>query len=290
MGKASSSKKVARAAGMGGSRSYTSRPAYGYYVGLAVLLLLGVLGVYNATQYRNDKVNSAGNTAPTVGQSPPWYQGYAVEACGKLLAYVPTNKDPYGITTKESGIITIAPTVKSAAGKNATLGKFASSIGMTLNAAQLGLPGGHLYQDGQTCEGKPGHVYVMTWSTPQEPAADGVLQNTKSADNTCIPDCNQGTLLRNNWLVTMAFLPAPPKDGTLSVMQPSATVIKNLTTLVASAANTTTTTPGGSTVPTTAPTTVPTSASSSSTTSNSHQTTTSAGSPTTTAPTTTTKK
>ncbi len=163
-----------------------------YYLGLAVLIVLGVLGVYNATHYRDAKVNSAGNTAPTVGQAPPWYQGYAVEACGKLLAYVPTNKDPYGITTKEAGIITISPTVKAAAGKNATLGKFASSIGMTLNAAQLQLPGGHLYQDGQTCEGKPGHVYVMTWSSPQEPAADGVLQNTKSADNTCVPDCNSG--------------------------------------------------------------------------------------------------
>jgi hypothetical protein len=289
MGKASSSKKVARAAGLGGSKSYASRPAYGYYLGLVVLVVLGVLGVYNATQYRDAKVNSAGNTAPTVGQTPPWYQGYAVEACGKLLAYVPTNKNPYGITTKEPGIITISPTVKSAAGSNATLGKFASSIGMTLNAAQLQLPGGHLYQDGQTCEGKPGHVYVMTWSSPQEPASDGVLQNKKSADNTCIPDCNSGAMLRNDWLVTMAFLPAPPKDQTLSVMQPSSAVISRLTTLVAAAANNTTTTGAGSTVPTTAPTTVPTSAPSSSTTSKSH-TTTSAGTTSTTAPTTTTAK
>ena len=285
MGKASSSKKVARAAGLGGSRSFASRPAYGYYLGLVVLIVLGVLGVYNATQYRDNKVNSAGNTAPTVGQTPPWYQGYAVEACGKLLAYVPTNKDPYGITTKEPGIITISPTVKSAAGQNATLGKFATSIGMTLNAAQLQLPGGHLYQDGQTCEGKPGHVYVMTWSSPQEPASDGVLQNKKSADNTCIPDCNSGTLLRNDWLVTMAFLPAPPNNGTLSVLQPSSSVISRLTTLVASAASETTTTgSAGATVPTTAPTTVPP------TTSKSHTTTTSAGTTSTSAPTSTTAK
>jgi hypothetical protein len=284
MGKASSSKKVARAAGMGGSRSFTSRPAYGYYLGLGVLLVLGVLGVYNATQYRNDQVNSAGNTAPTVGQAPPWYQGYAVEACGKLLAYVPTNKDPYGITTKESGIISIVPTVKSAAGKNATLGKFASSIGMTLNAAQLQLPGGHLYQDGQTCEGKPGHVYVMTWSSPQEPAADGTLQNAKSADNTCVPDCNSGALLRNDWLVTMAFLPAPPTNGTLSVLQPPSSVISRLTSLVASSANETTTSGSGTTVPATVPTTAPTTTSKS-------QTTTSAGTTSTTsAPTSTTAK
>jgi hypothetical protein len=282
MGKASSSKKVARAAGLGGNRAYGARPAYGYYLGLVVLIVLGVLGVYNATQYRDNKVNEAGNTAPTVGQSPPWYQGYAVEACGKLLAYVPTNKDPYGITTKEDGIITISPTVKSAAGQNATLGKFASAIGMTLNAAQLQLPGGHLYQDGQTCEGKPGHVYVMTWSSPQEPASDGVLQTKKSSDNTCTPDCNQGTLLRNNWLVTMAFLPAPPSGQTLSVLQPPASVISRLTTTIAAAA--TSTSSPAATVPTTAHST-----GSSSTTSKSH-TTTSSGTTSTTAHTTTTTK
>jgi hypothetical protein len=290
MGKASSSKKVARAAGLGGGRTY-GRPNYTYYLGLAVLIVLGFLGVYNATQYRDTQVNAAGTSAPTVGQSPPWYQGYAVEACGKLLAYVPTNKDPYGITTKQAGIITISPTVKAAAGHNATLGKFASSIGMTLNAAQLQLPGGHLYQDGQTCNGKPGHVYVMTWSTPQEPAADGVLQNSKSADNSCNPDCNSGALLRNNWLVTMAFLPAPAKDQTLTVLQPPASVISKLTTLVAAAANTTTTA-AGATVPTTSPATAPTTAptgASSSTTAKSN-TTTSAGTTSTTAPTTTTTK
>jgi hypothetical protein len=283
MGKASSSKKVARAAGLGGSRSYGARPAYGYYLGLVVLVVLGVLGVYNATQYRDNKVNQAGNTAPTVGQSPPWYQGYAVEACGKLLDYVPVNKNPYGITTKEDGIITISPTVKSAAGQNATLGKFASSIGMTLNAAQLQLPGGHLYQDGQTCEGKPGHVYVMTWSSPQEPASDGVLQNKKSSENTCVPDCNSGALLRNNWLVTMAFLPAPTAGSTLSVLQPSASVISTLTRTIAAAANTTTSSPAA-TVPTTAH-----SSGSTATTARSH-TTTSAGTTSTTAHTTTTKK
>jgi hypothetical protein len=253
MGKASSSKKVDRAAGLGGGRAYGGRPPYFYYFGLVLLVVLGLVGVYNATQYRDNKVNEQGNVAPTVGQTPPWFQGYAVEACGKLLPPIQTNKDPYGITTKTNGIISISPTVKSAAGKNAILGKFAQAVGMTLNAAQLQVPGGHLYQDGQTCEGKPGHVYVMTWSSPQEPASDGVLQTQKSTANPCNPDCNSGLLLANNQLVTMAFLPAPAKGQTLSVLQPPSSVITKLTTLVASAANTTTTTPGATVPPTTAP-------------------------------------
>jgi hypothetical protein len=283
MGKASSSKKVARAAGLGGGRAYGGRPPYLYYFGLVLLFVLGFVGVYNATQYRDNKVNEQGNVAPTVGQSPPWFEGYAVEACGKMLPLIETNRDPYGITTKVKGIISVSPTIKAAAGKNATLGKFAQAVGMTLNAAQLQLPGGHLYQDGQNCEGKPGHVYVMTWSSPQEPASDGVLQTQKSTSNPCNPDCNSGLLLANNELVTMAFLPAPPKGQTLSVRQPSEATISKLTTMVASAANTTTTTPAATVPSTTAPHTTTTKPSHTKTSSTSHTTTSTGATTSTTA-------
>ena len=104
---------------------------------------------------------------------------------------------------------------------------------MTLNAGELQVPGSHLYTNGDTCEGKPGHVYVMTWSSPQEPAADGVLQNGQSSgQDTCNPDCDEGVLLENDQLVTIAFLPAAPNNGTLSVLQPSSSVVSRLTTLV----------------------------------------------------------
>ena len=35
---------------------------------------------------------------------------------------------------------------------------------MKLNAAELQLPGGKLYLDGDTCQGKPGHVYVKEFA------------------------------------------------------------------------------------------------------------------------------
>ncbi len=106
----------------------------------------------------------------------PWFEGYAIDACGKLLPPIKTNKDPYGITTHGDGVIYINPTTKSAAGKNATLGKFASAVGMLLNASELEVPGGRLYQTGDTCEGKPGEVFVETWGSPAEPVQDGYLQ------------------------------------------------------------------------------------------------------------------
>jgi hypothetical protein len=251
MGKASSAKKVARAAGMGGSRAYGARPPYMYYFAVVVLVLLGVIGVWNSREYANNKVNQQGNGAPKVGQSPPWYEGFAVDVCGKLLPPIKTDRDPYGITTNGEGIITISPTVKSAAGHNATLGKFATSIGLLLNASELQVPGGKLYQAGDTCEGKSGSVYVMVWTSPQAPQSDGILQTKKVANmDTCNPDCNSGVLLKNNELVTVAFLPTAKKGETPDVLQPPPSVISKLTSLVASAATTT--------VPTTAPVTTTT--------------------------------
>ena len=260
MGKASSSKKVARAAGLGGGRAYAKRPAWGYYFGVAVLLVLGVLGVYNSREYRDAAINKQGSTAPTVHQKPPWYEGYAIDECGKILPPIKTSKDPYGITTKD-GVISVSPTVKAAAGSNATLGKFASSIGMQLNAGEIETPGGRLWQDGATCEGKAGHVYVMTWASPAELPQNGVLQNAKGVpskagvpnasglEDTCDPDCDSGVLLENDQLVTIAFLPAPKKGSTPNIPQPSAAIVSTLNGQVSTGGTTTT---AAAVVPTTA--------------------------------------
>lgn len=284
MGKASSAKKVARAAGLGGTRAYASRPAYGYYLSVAILLILGVVGVYNSREYLDGKTNAAGKFAPKVHQSPPWYEGFAIDECGKVLANIKTTKNPYGLTTHGDGVITISPTELSAAGHNATLGKFASAIGLKLNAGELQVPGGKLYSDGQTCEGKAGHVYVDVWTSPAAPQSDGTVQTKKNSLDTCSPDCDSGVLLKNDQLLTVAFLPAgPDNQPPTNIPLPPKSVISNLNNLLSSSGSTTTTSsPTSSTAPTTTTATGKTS-----TTKASGKTST----PTTTAkPTTTTSK
>jgi hypothetical protein len=130
---------------------------------------------------------------------------------------------------------------------------------MTLNASEVEVPGGKLYQAGETCEGKPGSVYVMVWTSPAAPQSDGVLQTKKEIDvakgyeDTCNPDCNSGVLLENDQLVTVAFL---QKGATPNVLQPPQSVISALTKQVAAAATTTLPTTATST-PTTATTAKP---------------------------------
>lgn len=260
MGKASSSKKVARAAGIGGGRIHRRQTPWAYFGIIVLIVVLGVVGTVASRDRRNGQINNAGNTAPTVGTT--WHEGYGVYICGKFLPAVSVKApDPEGITTRTAGIITIAPTVKAAAGKNATLGKFASAVGMTLNAAALQVPGGHLYQDGNTCEGKPGHVYVKQFAGPSDTI--GQLFNGGKGQ---LPKLNPAQVpLQDNYMLTIAFVPA---SQATSIPPPPKSVISSLQTFMAqqSASSSTTpslapqtTQPPATTTPTTKPTTSTTS-------------------------------
>jgi hypothetical protein len=225
MGKASSNKKVARAAGTGGGRTHRARTPWTYFGAVALVVLLGVLGTWASRDRRLAQINNRGSVQPTVGTV--WNEGYAVYECGKFVPAIAHARDPYGITTGNGdGIIHIHPTVKSAAGKNATLGKFASAVGMTLNAGALKVPGGKLHLDGDSCEGHPGHVYVKQFNDTGD--SIGALQNVDP----------RNVLLQDQSMVTIAFVPSGDKNA---IPAPPTYVINNLNKLAASSTSSTTT-------------------------------------------------
>jgi hypothetical protein len=236
MGKASSSKKVARAAGTGGGRTHRSRTPWTYYSVILIVVILGVVGTVVSRDRRLSEINNQGAAPPTVGTV--WNEGYAVDECGKFAPAITHAKDPEGITTGAGdGIIHIHPTVKASAGKNATLGKFADAAGMKLNAATLQLPGGKLYQDGDKCDGKASHVYVKEFAFAGDKT--GTLQNVDPRD----------VLLQDQSLLTIAFVPASEMNG---IPPPPAYVNTNLNKLAATSPSPTTTVPGSTaTTPTT---------------------------------------
>ncbi|MHB1533555.1 MAG: hypothetical protein ACYC1D_02910 [Acidimicrobiales bacterium] len=240
MGKASSSKKVARAAGTGGGRTTRGRTPWTYYGVIFVIVLVGVVGTVTSRNRHLALINQGGNVAPTIGTS--WHEALAIDVCGKVLPPIKTTKDPYGLTTRGDGIIYIAPTVKSAAGENATLGKFASSIGMKLNAAELQVPGGKLYQDGDPCNGKASHVYVKQFAYVNDTV--GQLLNVDPSS----------VKLKDQQMLTIAFVPASQKN---KIPPPPASVQKKLQSLAAPStpASTTTTPPAVSIPATTTPST-----------------------------------
>jgi hypothetical protein len=243
MGKASSNKKVARAAGIGGGRTYRGRTPWTYYGVIALILLLGVVGTVASRDRRLSQINNKGGTPPTVGTT--WHEGYAVYECGKFVPAITKADNPQGITTLAGspGVILIQPKVKAAAGKNATLGKFASAAGMKLNAAELQVPGGTLYQDGSTCEGKPGHVYVKQFAYAGATVGklyNGAKDQLPKLDPRDVP-------LQDQVLVTIAFVPA----SDASKIPPPPESVNNALNAAVTSSSSTTTTPPATTTPTT---------------------------------------
>ncbi len=216
MGKASSSKKVARVAGIGGGRTNRSRRSWGYTAVITVIVVLGVALSYTSrqgyiTRIHNTTVANA-KVAPKVGGTP-WNEGYGIWICGKWAPAIKRPVTTTGITTAGNGVIHIAPKVQAAAGRNATLGEFATSVGMTLSGNQVQLPKGKDYVNGNSCGSRPAQVFVKEYAFVGDPTGAILNQDPRTVR------------LQDQALITIAFVPSSEKG---KIPQPPASVQKAL--------------------------------------------------------------
>jgi hypothetical protein len=252
MGKASSNKKVQRAASTSGGRTAGGRTPWVYYLTIIGIVVLGSATVYFSRAHRLSAANNVGPTPPVVGQDH-WHEAYGFYVCtsatkGEFIPAFPYQTDAAGIHTEGDGVIDVHPYQKSAAGKNAVLGVFTKGTGVTLNAGELKIPsfagyGGHDYHDTDSCGGKPGRVQIFVFSTAT--ATTGALQ---TLDPREVPLADQA-------MVVIAFMPKgatipPPPQANINAMLhpldvPSTSSSSTTTTTVAGA--TTTTAPGATT-------------------------------------------
>lgn len=171
MGRASSAKKVARAARTGGSRRPGQRRSLGFP---AIVITIVVLGTALVLYARDQRLASA---APLAGIDH-WHAAYGVATCGEFQDPLSgIGEDPLGIHTHEDGLIHIEPLVDGAAGRNAKLRLFADYVGVTLADGTATFPDGTSW-DGRTseCGGEPAQIVVARWIDGQD-AADGEKPN-----------------------------------------------------------------------------------------------------------------
>lgn len=124
MGKASSAKKVARAARAGGGRVSSGQSRSLLFPG--VLLLVVVLGVSLVVYARNDRRNDDLGGVPQIGDHI--HQAIAVNVCGEFLPDIPEFETPIGIHTHGDGVIHIHPFSQLGVGANATLERYLKDI------------------------------------------------------------------------------------------------------------------------------------------------------------------
>ncbi|MEM8707770.1 MAG: hypothetical protein AAGE98_15000 [Actinomycetota bacterium] len=133
MGKASSSKKVQRAAkAAASSRGASEQRELGFPLAVLAVIVLGIglVGVARA--------NREAPTAPRVGDH--WHSAYTIYDCGEEQALFQSAADPDGIHSHQDSVIHIHPFNSSATGEDAQLGVLLEAMRATVTTDAITTP------------------------------------------------------------------------------------------------------------------------------------------------------
>lgn len=173
MGKASSAKKVARAARAGG-RSPREAPKVGFPLAIFAIVLLGSLLVFYARSSREP----ASAAAPSYLAKDHWHAAYGMYVCDHFLPPVTDAKeDVLGIHTHGEGVIHIHPFSAAASGDKARMGLFADMVGVDFTDDGWKMPDGTEYKTGYDCGGKPGKFAVYRYAVDDPNGAGDVFES-----------------------------------------------------------------------------------------------------------------
>ncbi len=129
VGKASSSKKVQRAAkAAASSRGASEKRELGFPLTVAAVVVLGIALVLIARQNREV-------VAPTTADH--WHSAYTVYDCGTVVADFMATADPDGIHSHQDGLIHIHPFNSSATGDDAQMSVFFEAMGATVDTDEI---------------------------------------------------------------------------------------------------------------------------------------------------------
>ena len=156
MGRASSSKKVAKAARAGSSSRTTDRKLLGFPAAVTAVVVLGVLLVIGARAQRTEAA------APTLQDH--WHSPYGIYVCDAFTPIVQDRTDPLGIHTHADGIIHIHPLSANATGDNAKVSVFFDAWGGSISDDMLTTSALEQFVEGvDTCDGEDAVVQVAIW-------------------------------------------------------------------------------------------------------------------------------
>ncbi len=179
MGKASSSKKVARAARAGQSSGSSEKRDLGFPVAMAMVVILGVLLVTYARSTRD-----ASAEAPTLQDH--WHSAYAVYDC-RTESFLPSftsDYDPRGIHSHSDGLLHIHPFSSAVTGDGATLDVFFDAMLVDLDDddTKMVLPSGTELANGADCGGEEAVLQVARYDANNIEAGPSEIVSSSIGD------------------------------------------------------------------------------------------------------------
>jgi hypothetical protein len=177
MGKASSAKKVARAARSGGGRRAGQQRNWVFPGAIAVIAILGVLLIAFA---RSEDAAEA-DIQPLLGEH--WHAAFGINVCGEWQAPLSdVGEDKFGIHTHGDGIIHIHPFTSGAAGKKARVSRFFDQVTLAVGDGGISLPGGDEFEAGEdTCDDEAATVRLLRWDSPQDETPEVITEDITDA-------------------------------------------------------------------------------------------------------------
>lgn len=219
MGKASSSKKVQRAAKASGRPG--AKKNYGWPLTIGAIVLLGVMLIV-VTVSTNDDTEAG---PPRVGDH--WHAAFGVYDCDSFLPPLPDSMASGGdLHTHADGLMHIEPAGTRFTGAGANLGAFAAPANLTLTDRSFAA-GGVQRTNGDMCGSERGRVQLVTWDSPSDETPTVIRKNIADyapqdgsvwalafvADGADVPLPNSVSALAN----PTGNPPVPPGSSTTAV-------------------------------------------------------------------------
>jgi hypothetical protein len=236
MGKASSSKKVARAAQV--AKRPGARRNIGWPLTIGAVVVVGIALI--VLSFGGGDV-----TPPTLDDH--WHEAYGVYKCDTYLPAL-AEQVHSGVHTHGDGLIHVEPTGSGETGKNANIATFVKGYsGLSLSQSEIKLPDGQDMKDGGKCGTKTASVKVFFWAKAGDAKPVILTGDTKSMR------------IKDGSAIAFAFVPdgvtpPVPPSAITNLPNPNAAEGGNAPTASTTASSSTTTPSSSTTASTTAST------------------------------------
>lgn len=211
MGKASSSKKVARAARAAGKPGAGRQ--WGWPLAIAAMVVVGGLLIVVS------RGNNEASAPPLIGDH--WHSAYGVYACDSFLPpFGETMGTEPNLHSHSDGLIHIEPISTAYTGERATFGAFLEGVGAELADGEYSAQGSTFSEGPEACDGEPATLQLMVWDS----AADE--QGTLVEGDPAAYRLEDGQLLTLALVPDGADVPKPPDEAIAGLRQsPGPTVL-----------------------------------------------------------------